>query len=119
MHQHNLLFLLSNMACNISCTIHMNPSCIKERISIELKRDPINVTSNHEVHKSVKISNSMTSVTHIEMQIILGISLTDDHSPQKFISSMVPSFTGAPKTFCNIKKHFKCINKINVHRSAR
>ena len=27
MHQHNLLFLLSNMLWNISCTIHMNPSC--------------------------------------------------------------------------------------------
>ena len=44
---------------------------------IELKRAPINVTSNQEMQKSTKIRNTLTSFTYIVMQIMQGISLTD------------------------------------------
>ena len=82
------------MACNISCTIHMNPSCNKERKSIKLKRVPFNIPSKREMHKSEKLRNNPNSFTHIVMHIMRGISMTDAHSPQRFISSMVPSSTG-------------------------
>ena len=58
---------------------------------IELKRAPINVTSNQEMQKSTKIRNTLTSFTYIVMQIMQGISLTDAQSPQHLISSMVTS----------------------------
>ena len=53
---------------------------------IELKRAPINVTSNQEMQKSTKISNTLTSFTYIVMQIMPEISLTDAQSNQQFIS---------------------------------
>ena len=36
---------------------------------IELNRAPINSTSNQKMHKSVKIRNTLTSFTHMLMQI--------------------------------------------------
>ena len=78
------------MSWNISCIIHMIPSCTQERKFMEL-------TSKQEMHKSAKLRNNPTSFTHIMMQIMLGISLTDAQSLHQFISSMVPSLTVVPR----------------------
>ena len=74
----------------------MNPSCTQEIKFIELNRDPTNATSKQEIQKSAKIRNTITSFTNIVMKIMQGISLKEAHSPQKLISTMVPSSTGAP-----------------------
>ena len=57
---------------------------------IELKRAPINVTSNQEMQKSTKIRNTLTSFTYIVMQIMPEISMTDAQSNEHFIDSVVP-----------------------------
>ena len=73
MHQQNLLLLLSNMVWNTSCNIHMNPSYTKERKNIKLKKAPTNVTSNQEMQISANIRNTLTSFTHILIQIMPDI----------------------------------------------
>ena len=74
----------------------MNPSCTQERKFIELNRVPINVTSNQEMQKSAKLRNTPTSFTHIVMQIMQEISMTDAQSPPQFIYLMIPSSIGDP-----------------------
>ena len=44
-----------------------------------------------------KIRNTLNSFTHIVMQIIPDISLTDTHSHPQFVSSMVTSYTVVPR----------------------
>ena len=83
------------MAWNISCEIRMNPSCTKEIKFIKLKKDPINDTSNKDIHKSLKIRNTPNSFTRIVMQTMKWIYQIDAQSPPQLISSMVPSLTGA------------------------
>ena len=48
------------------------------------------------MQKLEKKRNNITYFTHIVMQIILGIFLTDSQSPYQIISSMLPSLNGAP-----------------------
>ena len=85
------------MACNISCTIYMNPSCNQERKFVELKRVPTNVISKQEMQKSEKLRNPPTSFTNIVMKIMQVISLIDTQLPQQFTSSMVTSLNCAPR----------------------
>ena len=75
----------------------MNPSCTEESKFIKLNRIPINVTTKHEMQKSAKLRNTQNSFTNIVMRTIQGISLTEAQSPPYLISSMVPSFTVAPR----------------------
>ena len=51
----------------------------------------INVTSKLEMHKSAKTRNTITYFTHIVINIMPEISMTDAQSHQQFISSMIPS----------------------------
>ena len=85
------------MAWNISCTILVNPSGTQENPFIKLKRAPINVTSNQEMQKSAKLSNTLTSFTHILMRTMQGISLTESQSTPQFTYSMALSLTGDPR----------------------
>ena len=58
-----------------------------------MKKAPTNITLNQDMHKSAKISNTLTSFTHIVMQIMPEIYLIEF----QFISSMVPSYNGVPR----------------------
>ena len=95
------------MTWNISYTIHMNPSCIQEIKFIELMRAPVDVTSKKEMQKSAKIRNTLTSFTHILMQIMQWISLIDTQSPQQFISSMSQSLNCAPRKILKHQEEFE------------
>ena len=98
MHQHKLISLVSNMACNISSTIHMNLSCTQERIFTKQIKAHIIFSSRKGIHKSTKIRNTPTSSIHIVMHIIPGIYLIYAQSHQQFISSIVPSLDSVPRT---------------------
>ena len=94
MSQNNMIFLISDMTCNITCTIHMNLSCTQERNFSKQMKSHINVSSKQEMHKSTKIMNTPTFSIHIVMQIIPEINLIYAQSHQQFISPMVPSMPG-------------------------
>ena len=49
--QKNLPYLLSNMACNIACNIHMDPSFTQERKFTKPMKYHINFSSNQGMHK--------------------------------------------------------------------
>ena len=98
MHQHNLHFLLQQMAFNLSCIIHMSPSFTKERKIIETKRFPTNVTSKQEMQKSEILRNTPTSLSHISMQI-MQMYISDRGS----VTSTVHFFNGNIIDWCSNK----------------
>ena len=97
MPQQNIIYFFSNIACNITCTIHINLLCIQERIFFKHMKARINISSEHGMQKSTKIRNTPTSSINIVMHIIIDICLTDAHLRQQFITSMIPSFVGVPE----------------------
>ena len=94
MPKHNLHSLLSDMTCNIACTIHMNLSFNQEIKHSKPMKSHINDYSNQWMHKSTKICNTSTSSINFVMQIMQYIYLTDALSYQHFTTSMVTFFTG-------------------------
>ena len=64
----------------------------------KLMKAPTNVTSHQGMHKSTKNNNTTISATHIVMQIMSEIYMTDSQSHQHSISSMVTSQNSVPKT---------------------
>ena len=106
MHQQNLISLLSNMTCNISCTIHMYPYCTQAKQLIKLIKYPTNFTSKQDMQKLTKKGYIPTSFTHIVIQIIKNIQLTDVTLHQQFIYSMVLSYNCVPR---NSLKHQEAV----------
>ena len=74
----------------------MNLSCIQEMF-FKTNKTPINVSSQHGMHKSTKIRNDPTSYIHILVHIMLEVYLTDALSHQHIASSMVILLTGVPR----------------------
>ena len=92
--QQNLLYLLSEMAWDISCTTHIHPSFIQEMIIPKQMRSHINFSSNQVMHKSTKINNTPNSSIHIVMQIMPDIFITGYLSPRQITSQMVHLLAG-------------------------
>ena len=88
--QQNLLYLLSNMECNVSCTIQINPSCNQKRKFTKLMKSRTNISSTQGMQKSTKTRNTPTYFIHILMHIMPHIYLKDTPSHKQIISSMVP-----------------------------